>query len=182
MGLVSSISPNIGVNTQSAQLRVELSNAFNRMDGMFSRFPLILDGQYGPTGNTGAAETTLFTHTIETGTLSQASTTIHIFACGTTSANANTKELKLYFGSTVVFDSGAIVLNNKDWVFEAQIVRTGGASQTIWSTFQANGNSPVVDVATAAEDLTLNKTLKITGTATTSADINAYAWKLVLLN
>lgn len=182
MGLVSSISPNIGVNTQSAQLRVELSNAFNRMDGMFSRFPLILDGQNGPTGNTGAAETDLFTHTIETGTLSQTATAIHIFACGTTSGNANNKTLKLYFGSTIVFNSGAIALNNKDWVFEAQIVRTGGATQTIWGKFQANGNSPVIDVSIATEDLTLNKTLKITGTGTTSADINAYTWKVVLLN
>jgi hypothetical protein len=105
-----------------------------------------------------------------------------IYASGTTAGNANNKTLKLYFGTTVVFSSGAIALNGKDWTFQAQVVRTGGASQTAWGQFLSNGASPVVGVTTATEDLTQNKTLKLTGTGTSSADINCYTWKIVLLN
>lgn len=182
MAKTGSISPNIGVNTPSPQLRVEISNAFNRLDGLISRYPLILSGQNGPTGNSGSAETDLLSMRIDTGTLNSIGSSLLIHAAGTTAGNGNNKTLKLYFGSTVMFTSGAIALNNKDWTFQAEIVRSGGAAQISWGQFLSNGASPVVDTNTATEDLTQNKTLKLTGTGTASADINVYYLKVVLLN
>lgn len=182
MGSTPSISPNIGVNTASAQLRVELQNTFARLDGQLSRFPLVLDGSNGPVGNSGSAETDLFSTRIETGTLNLQGSVIDITASGSTAANGNNKTFKLYFGSTNVFSSGAIALNNKDWLFRGQIIRNGGASQFFWGEFIANGNSPVVDTGTITEDLTQNKVLKITGTGTSSADINVNSWKILFYN
>lgn len=182
MSVSSSISPNIGVNTQSAQLRVELQNAFARLDGQISGYPVVFDGQNGPVGNTGSTETTLFSKTVETGTLNLNSSILDVTISGTTAANANNKRLKLYFGSSTVFDSGTTTLNNKSWVLRAQVIRNGGAAQIVFGQMTIDGSNPIVSVGTTTEDLTQNATLYVTGTGVSSADINAYSWKVIFYN
>jgi hypothetical protein len=177
-----SITPNININTQSGQLRTELLNTFSRLDGQLSQAPYKLASQNGPVGNSGTAETDLMSTTINFGTLSQIGTSILIFACGQTNANANNKTLKLKFGSTTIFSSGAIAMNNKDWSLQAEIIFNGGGSQISYANFSYNGGTSVVDTNTSSESIANNVTLKFTGEGTVNDDISIYYYKAILLN
>lgn len=175
------LSPNININTTSEQLRTELQNTFARLDGTLALAPYRIVTQNGPAGNVGAAETDLMTTSIDQGTMTQTGQSLLIFACGTTNANANNKTFKLVLGSTTLFTSGAIAMNNVDWAFQGEVIFNGGAQQFSWGQFVRNGASPVVDVNSATESWASNLTLKITGTGTASDDISAVYWKAILI-
>lgn len=176
------ITPNININTASGQLRTELLNTFTRLDGQLSAAPYRLSTQNGPVGNTGSAESTLMSFTVNFGTLTQIGASILIFAAGKTAANANNKTLKLYLGSTNIFTSGAIALNNKDWTFQGEIVFNGGSSQITWGQFSSNGSAPIISTSTSTEALTSNKSVAFSGTGTASDDISIYYYKALLIN
>ena len=177
-----SITPNININTQSGQLRTELLNTFSRLDGQLTQAPYKLATQNGPVGNAGSAETDLMATTINFGTLTQLGSSILIFAAGQTNANANNKTLRLKFGTTTVFSSGAIAMNNKDWVLQAEIVFNGGNAQITYGNFSYNGGSSVVDVNTSTENMTDNVILKFTGDGTATDDISILYYKAILIN
>lgn len=177
-----SLSPNITSTTQSAQLRIELLNTFARLDSSLSSAPTRFATQNGPVGNSGSSETALVSTTVNQGTLSQVGASLLIFACGTTAANANNKTLKLVLGSTDLFTSGAIAMNDVDWTFQGEVVFNGGTSQIAWGQFLRNGASPVVATNTATENFATNLTLKLAGTGTASDDIAVYYWKVILIN
>lgn len=177
-----SITPNITINTQSGQLRTELLNTFSRLDAQLSSAPYRVASQNGPVSNTGAAETDLMTFPLSQGTLTKTGQSIQITACGKTNANANNKTLKLYLGSTVILTSGALALNNVDWIVRAEIVFGGGTSQITWAEFSRNGASPVVTTSTPTENMANNLTVKFTGQGTASGDISLYYYKAVLIN
>lgn len=178
----SSLTPNITVNTDSGQLRTELMNTFNRLDGQLKQAPYKLYSQNGPVGNAGAVETTLMTNTINFGTLQLNGQSLYILAAGKTAANGNSKTLKLKFGTTTIFTSGALASNNIDWTLQAEIVRNGGSAQIVWTQFLRNGSSPIVTTSTAAESLAVNVTVSITGQGTATDDISCYYIKQLLLN
>lgn len=177
-----SITPSISINTQSGQLRTELLNTFARLDGQLSQAPYRIATQNGPSGNISSSETLLMGTTINVGTLTQIGASILIFACGTTNANANNKTLTLKLGSSTLFTSGAIALNNKDWTFQGEVVFNGGSSQISWGQFTSNGASTIVDVATTSESLAVNKVLAFYGTGTATDDISVYYYKALLIN
>lgn len=175
------ITPSINVNTQSGQLRTELLNTFQRLDGQLQAAPYKLATQNGPTGNTDAAETTMQEFQIDFNTLSNIGSSIQIFACGETAANANAKTFKLKLGSTTLFTSGAVALNNKDWTFRGEIVANGSVNQIFYGEFCSNGNAPIVVTTTASEDLGTNLTIAFTGQGTTTSDITMFYYKAILL-
>lgn len=176
-----SITPSINVNTESGQLRTELLNTFSRLDGTLSTVPFRVATQNGVVSNTGAVESDLFSTVIDYGTLTSIGQSIQIFAAGKTAANANNKTLKLVLGSTTLFTSGAIALNDKDWVFRAEVIYNGGSAQIAYGTFNSNGGSSVVNTTTATEAFASSLTLKLTGTGTATSDISAYYWKCILI-
>lgn len=177
-----SISPNINANTESGQLRTELQNTFARLDGELQLAPYRIATQVGPSSNTGAAETDLFTKTIDVGTLAKQNSSILIFACGTTNANANNKTLKLKFGSTTVLDTGAFAGNGISWTLQAEIVRNGAAAQVYWAQFLGSATlTSKINVGTATESLASAVTLKFTGTGTATGDISISYFKALLL-
>lgn len=175
------LSPNINVNTESGQLRTELQNTFARLDGTLQLAPYRLAYQIGDVSNSGSTETDLYSYNAVVGTLAKQGSSILIFASGTTAANANNKTLKLYFGSTQLFTSGALASNNIDWTLQAEIARNGATSQVTWVQFMRNGLSPIVDVSSTTVDLAANQAIKITGQGTATADIVVNYWKLILL-
>jgi hypothetical protein len=177
----TAITPSINVNTQSGQLRTELLNTFLRLDGQLQAAPYRLSTQNGPTGNTDAAETTMQSFQLNYNTLSKLGASIQIFACGKTAANANTKTFKFKLGSTTLFTSGAIALNNKDWTFRGEIVANGSTSQIFYGEFTSNGAAPIVTTTTASEDLGTNLTIAFAGQGTTTGDIQQYFYKAVLI-
>lgn len=177
-----SITPSINVNTDSGQLRTELLNTFTRLDGQLSLAPYRLDAFSGPAGNTAGAETTLNSSTVTIGTLAKSESSILLFACGKTAANANNKTIKLKFGSTTIFTTGAVAMNNVDWTMQAEIVRTSDVSQIAWIQFYATSTlTQKVTVTTVSENLAQNQTISITGEGNGASDVLLYYFKSLLL-
>ena len=177
----SSITPSININTSSGALRTELLNTFSRLDGQLSAAPYRFATQNGPVGNTGAAETDLMTFQINFNTLTNLGTSMLIFACGKTAANANTKTFKIKLGATTLFSTGAVAANDDDWTFQAEIIANGATSQIFWSQFTYDGVVTNTNVTTSSEDLGTNLAVTFTGQGTASDDISLYYFKSLLI-
>lgn len=175
------LSPNINVNTASGQLRTELQNTFARLDGSLQLAPYRIAAQVGPVGNTGAAETTLLTKTIDIGTLAKQNSSILIFACGNSAANANNKTLRLKFGSTTLATFGPVALNNGSWTLQAEIVRNGASAEAYWAQYLDSSGTQTVSTGTASVSLASAQSVSLTGQGTANSDITALYWKLLLL-
>lgn len=176
-----SLTPSININTASGQLRTELLNTFSRLDGQLALAPYRLATLASQSSSSGSGETTIASYTVDVGTLAKNNSSMLIFACGQTAANGNNKTLKLKLGSTTLFTSGAIASNNKDWTLQAEIVRTGAATETAWTQYNINGSAPIVTTTTATENLATSLTLSITGQGTSSGDISIFYYKILLL-
>jgi len=176
------ITPSINVNTESGQLRTELLNTFNRLDGQLSLAPYRAATFNGPVLSTGAAETDLLTTNIDVGTLSKQSSSLLIFACGTTAANGNNKTIKLYFGANEIFTTGAFAGNDIDWTLQAEIVRNGATSQITWAQFFGSATlTSKIQVGTATTNLATIQDITLTGQGTATGDVSALYWKITLL-
>ncbi len=177
-----SITPSISVNTSSGQLRTELLNTFTRLDGQLALAPYRLGTASGPIGNGAGVETTLESTTVSQGTLSKSESSILIFACGKTATNANAKTIRLKFGTTEIFTTGAQAFNNADWTLQAEIVRTSSTSQIAWIQFFATSTlTQKVTVTTASVDLAQNQSITITGEGAGASDVLLYYTKQLLL-
>lgn len=176
------ITPSINVNTQSGQLRTELLNTFTRLDGLLINAPYKVFSFNGPVLSTGATETDLLTTNIDVGTLAKQSSSILLFACGTTGANANNKTIKLYFGSTEIFTTGAFAGNDIDWTLQAEIVRNGATAQITWAQFFGSATlTSKIQAGTATVNLAEIQPITLTGTGTATGDVTALYWKGTLL-
>lgn len=103
-------------------------------------------------GNVGAGEDTLYTYTIQANTLSTTGRGLHFRANGNVANNANTKNLKWYFGATT--SNNFITANtNSQWKIEIWVYRIGSSQQRVvtevWETtgttiteYQQITNSP----------------------------------------
>lgn len=177
-----SITPSININTDSGQLRTELLNTFSRLDGQLALAPYRLATSSGPIGNDAAVETTLESIAVSQGTLAKAESSILLFACGKTAANANNKTIRLKFGTTELFTTGAQAFNNVDWTLQAELVRTGSTTQIAWIQFFATSTlTQKITVTTASANLASNQTLTITGEANGASDVLLYYVKSLLL-
>jgi hypothetical protein len=137
--------------------------------------PSILKADPTETGNVGAGPDVLFTYTMPGNTLYNVGDSLHIRSAGTVASNANSKQLKLIFGATTLFDTTAQLQNGGDWEFDALVMfrETGaqratcrftiGAAVMLWTssidyTAPAEGVGDVVikveaTTATADNDL-----------------------------
>ena len=88
-------------------------------------------------------------------------------------ANANAKQVKLYYGATNFYASTSQNQNDGSMEIKGTIIRTGATSQRI-SFSQVNNTTLFPDYAdytTASETLVNAITLKATGEATSDNDI-----------
>lgn len=177
-----SITPAINVNTESGPLRTELLNTFTRLDGQLSTVPFRVYTTNGPVTSSGASETDLFTTNVDVGTLSKVGSSLLLFACGTTAANSNNKTIKLYFGTTEIFTTGAFAGNDIDWTLQAEIVRNGATSQITWAQFFGSATlTSKIQVGTASVNLATQQEITLTGTGSTTGDISFLYTKVILL-
>jgi hypothetical protein len=126
------------------------------------------------TGNVGAGEDDLFTYTLPGGTLWRNGQGVEIHAWGTTAANANTKRLRVYFGATVVADTGAVAANADEWTVIVRVYRRGPTVQYAVITASKFNGAPITGTTTftaPAETLASDITIKCTGEATADNDI-----------
>lgn len=126
-----------------------------------------------PIGNVLIGEDNLITYNLPAKSLTQSINNIEIIAFGTFAANANLKRLKLYFGSTVVFDTTALAFNNRSWSLKSNIIRLNDLSESVITDFSCdttllprNSNSLLT-----TEDLSSNIIIKCTGEAIANNDI-----------
>ncbi len=157
-----------------AFIPVSVNNTFANKQGNIS-LPLVttLTTNTSDVGNMGAGEDDLMTYTIPAGKLVTNGDYLEFTMTITFAANANNKQVKVYFGSTAIYTSGSHAQNDGSMEIKGTIIRTGATSQRI--TFsQANNTMLFPDYAnyvTASEILANAITLKATGEGTSNNDI-----------
>lgn len=110
-------------------------------------------------------ETDLWTYSLPANTLDANAKGVRITVFGSYAANGNNKTIKLYFGATVISDSGAAAANGTNWRFDATVLRTGASAEVanvlrvIGAYAAGTGNSH----STPAADTTGAITIKMTG-------------------
>lgn len=177
-----STAPNINVNTESSQLRTEIINAWIRLDGQLGNVPLTLYSTTGPASNTGGGETVLFSTVFDATVLPVNSDSVQFVMSGTTVANANAKQIRLYYGGTLIFDSGSQTFNGTSWRLEGEIIRTGAATQiciTQLVTSDATYRVGCTQTLTT-KNLVNSQSLILTGLGVSTGDVSAYYMKVLL--
>jgi hypothetical protein len=88
------------------------------------------------TGNIGPAEYDLHSYVLPENKLSKDGQSIEALYGGTFLNSLNIKRIKVYFGSTIIFESDAIPTGvGLDWAIETQIIRTGANTQKALTKF-----------------------------------------------
>ena len=132
-----------------------------------------LNANTSASGNTGSGEDNLMTYTIPADTLNTNGDQIDFTMTFTFAANANSKRVKLYYGATTIFDSGAQNQNSGSMEIRGTIVRTGATTQLI--SFSQNNDASSFTIrsgyTTAAETLSSTVVLKATGEGSADNDI-----------
>jgi hypothetical protein len=96
--------------------------------------------------------------------------TLHILALGYTASNATSKKLDFVFGSKTLTLFSA-THNNKFWIFDCYVVRTGASAQIMFASGGVSTASVALGTITAVEDDTTELTLKFVGDANANNDI-----------
>jgi hypothetical protein len=145
-------------------------------------------------GNVGAGEDTLQTYSLLADVLSANGKMIRITAMGDILSSANTKRLRIKFGGTTIFDSGAAYNDstNRTWIAELLVIRTGATAQLAYgkvtfyddSTDQITAASDVksAEPSTPAETLSGAVTILVTGEATNNDEITKRFFAIEPLN
>lgn len=107
-------------------------------------------------------ETTLWQYVLPAGALDTDGRGIRIVAALGMAANANNKQIRLYFGSTLLFDTGALSVNGSPLRFDATVVRRSASAQVgSAAAWWASGYDS--KLVFPAESATGAITIKITG-------------------
>jgi hypothetical protein len=138
----------------------------------YSKYKL-LNNSVTTTGTPASTtETDLFSYTVPASTLNNDLEILDGVVSGTFAANANNKQIKVYFGGTVIFDSSALAFNNGTWTIEFDIIRE---SSTVVRC-NARFTSDLTTLSSSSKytritGLTLSSTniLKVTGTNGTAS-------------
>lgn len=119
-----------------------------------------------------ATEQDLFNFPVLANTLSANNQFLVLTFRDRNAATANTKQLRMYFGATLIGDTTAVASNNNWWNGDCIIWRTGAATQkaicgaaNITNTGSwATGSGGGMNISTPAETLSGPVTIRITGT------------------
>lgn len=124
-------------------------------------------------GNVGAGEDNLITFTLPANILKLKGDTIKITAYGNFAANGANKEVKFYFGSTLIGDTGAGTPNGTAWRFEGFVSLNSAGNQKAIAHSSTDGISftDQSTYSTPSEDETGTITIKCTGEASSNNDI-----------
>lgn len=142
-----------------------------------------LHSNTSPVGNVGGGEDTLITYTVPANVLAKDGYNLEVKAWGTFGGTANNKTIRMYFGSSVLYDTGAHAANGGSWEISSTIIRTGTATQQA-ITFIISSNTSIVNSVTyivPTETLSGSIVIKCTGTGTANNDIvqNGFLLKVI---
>lgn len=133
-----------------------------------------INTQIGPVGNVGTGDDTLFTYIIQANTLNSGNKGLILSCSGTFANTINSKRIRVKFGGTTIFDSGALAITAAaDWSIYCEVIRTGAATQKCITRLSTSSSVLVatVDYNTCAATLSNNNALAVTGEATANDDI-----------
>lgn len=124
--------------------------------------------------NTTTGETTLISKVMPAGDLKNIYEGYYIRAGGSFASNANAKQVRLYFGATVICNSASSILyNNGRWWIEARLFRNTGTAQVgiayFFSTFTTIASTSAR--TTPGETMSGAITIRVTGQGAATADI-----------
>ena len=125
-------------------------------------------------GNVGLGEDDLTTYSVGANTLSTNGDYLSFEASGNFAATINNKRVRVKFGATTLFDTGARAITTaNDWRLHGTIVRTGASAFRAAVEFSSSSSvlSSSADYTTGTDDLTTSLTLKLTGEATANDDV-----------
>lgn len=124
-------------------------------------------------GNVGAGEDDLMTSTIFNGMLGSNGDYLEFTMTFDLAANSNNKQVKVKFGGTTIYASGAQAQNDGVIEITGTIIRTGSATQRISYSVSSSGSlfPDYADYVTATETMSSGIILKATGEATSTDDI-----------
>jgi hypothetical protein len=124
-------------------------------------------------GNVGVGEDDLMTYAVPANALAVSNEQIFAIALGSFAANANSKRVRAYFGSDLIFDSGAAAFNAGRWKLEICIYRTGAATQRAFVNWVSSNATLAIDMETSTPARTLSgaNTLKVTAEAVADNDV-----------
>lgn len=109
--------------------------------------------------------------------------TYEIHAFGIFAGNNNTKRLRLYFGSSVIYDSGNTIQNGGSWCLHATVNAFDDNTLNACVTWNSNGtlvgNGSIVQAIN--EDLTSDVNIKVTSECTANGDIQIYSFRINFL-
>lgn len=105
---------------------------------------------------------------------------IEIEAWGTFAANGDNKQVKLYFGASVIA-SGVVTANAKNWFAKMKVFRTGVATQVVVAEMLIDTTDITPTVTTGAETETAAIVAKVTGQETTASTANSITCKLFIV-
>lgn len=130
----------------------------------------VLFDHYASVGNIGTGEDTLYTDTTTQNTLLNNGDKLEIEYGGSFVSSATaTRQLKVYFGGTAIFDSGALTLSlSSAWTIYATIIRVSGTVVRYMVSMTTQGAALAAYTAVGElTGLTLSNSniLKITGEA-----------------
>jgi len=128
--------------------------------------------------NVGVAETDLINYKLVKNTLQNNGDILTIKSWGSFATNVNNKQVKLKFGSQMIFDSSSLPFNGS-WEINSTIIRTSPTSQEIVAniSYTSSLNSPKDSITRTLgnQDLTLDNIIKCTGQAIATDDITQYS-------
>ena len=128
--------------------------------------------------NVGTGEDNLITYSVPGGTLGTNGEYLHWTATGQFGASANTKRIRAYLGTTVLFDTSALAITvATDWSLEGEILRVDGTNARSGARFTSSSATLAgfSQYAAPTETLANALTLKLTGEATANDDITQRA-------
>lgn len=148
-----------------------------------------VNGNFGSEGNLSkqvsvagvgnAADTTddvLFTYTLPAGALDAAGRALTITAFGKFAANGNNKNVKIWFGASVVALTGVVTTNAGGWQLQAEVTKAGVAGantqvaqgQNIVAATHGGVNVPVAPTEVESGPIVI----KVTGASSTTGAAN----------
>lgn len=138
--------------------------------------------------NTGTGETDLVNYSLPAGTLSADGKKLRLRIFVSFAANANSKTVRIYFGSTVMTFPNAVAVNGGNGLYLLEVTRTGASAQSLTgrlsyansNTGNEGGNSNRYEAP--AENTANAITIKVTGQGSATGDVLLRDFSVEALN
>lgn len=165
-GALSSVTITNSAVSGNLQVRVGVSASISKVGAS-------LHTEAADIPTTDNLEDNLMAYSLVSGALGNNGDYVEVEGWGTFAANANNKQVRLYFGSTVIFDTTALALNDGSWIIRAKIMREASADQkSIATVISSNTLLPASSqILNPSEDDQAPILIKFTGQGVSAGDI-----------